>query len=250
MNQGLFEIIENQLLVKNVHRLRLAGDISAIETPGQFVQIQLDGHFLRRPFSVCDAENGILTVLYKSAGTGTNELAEYETGKKLKIFTGLGNGFSQEEAGESPLLVGGGIGMTPLYFLAKRLKEKEPGRNVRVILGFRSADEIFYSEEFEKLGCSVMLTAETGSTPSMKTVRGLVTDALPENYSFVYSCGPLPMMKSLAQKIKTSGEFSLEARMGCGFGACMGCSAETAEGPRRICRDGPIFRKEVLLWED
>ncbi len=245
MKQSIFEITENTPLTANVYRLRLAGDTSAITAPGQFVNILLDGHFLRRPISVCDAEVGKLTLLYKVVGKGTEQMSRMRPGEGLDLLTGLGNGYSLDEAGESPLLVGGGVGVPPLYMLAKKLIAR--GCDVRVILGFNTRTEVFYEEEFRAIGARVTVATVDGSYG----VKGFVTAALDEApYTYFYTCGPEPMLRALHAATVTSGQYSFEERMGCGFGACMGCSCKTVTGNKRICREGPVLRKEEILWKD
>ena len=244
MKQGLFEIKENQMLVPGVYRMRLAGDTSAITAPGQFVNIQLDGHYLRRPISVCDVEGDVLTIIYKVVGKGTGEMSRM-TGGKLDILTGLGNGYDLEAAGERPVLLGGGVGVPPMYKLAKELIAR--GVVPTVILGFNKAEEIFYEEEFKALGCKTMVTTVDGSYG----IKGFVTDALAQvEYTHFYTCGPEPMLKAVYRASTTSGQMSFEERMGCGFGACMGCSCQTLTGYKRICKDGPVMRKEEIKWAD
>ena len=244
MNDSVFTITSNLPLTSSVFELRLSGDTSSITSPGQFVNIKLDHLFLRRPISVCDVNDDELTLIYKVVGRGTEQMAGLKPGTTLSILTGLGNGYDLAAAGDAPLLLGGGVGIPPLYLLAKELRTKN--KAVQVILGFNTKAEIFYENEFRALGCQVMVTTVDGSYG----IKGFVTDALPQDYSYFYTCGPLPMLKSVYRSTKTSGEFSLEERMGCGFGACMGCSMETKDGPRRVCKEGPVFKKEVLLWED
>ncbi len=244
MRQGSFEITENARIAEGIWRMRLRGDTSAITAPGQFVNLRLEGHYLRRPISVCDWEAGELTLIYKVLGKGTAEMTGFPAGKALDLLTGLGNGFSLPESGEAPLLIGGGVGIPPLYGLAKRLRAA--GKRPKAVLGFNTEEEIFYEEEFRALGCEAVLATADGS----RGLRGLVTDALPEDYSYYYTCGPEPMLRAVFRAAKGSGQLSFERRMGCGFGACMGCSCETVAGPKRICREGPVLRKEELLWED
>ena len=239
MQEVCFEIRENAALSDRVFRLRLAGDTSAVRGPGQFVTVSLPGFFLRRPFSVCDCSDGELTLVYQLAGRGTEALSRMQSGR-LDILTGLGNGFDLSRAGGSPLLIGGGLGLTPLYYLAKTLPVPP-----RVLLGFGSEKDAVYLDEFRALGTSVTVCTADGSLGE----KGLVTDLLPRfDCSFFYACGPLPMAKALCRKAAGPGQISLEARMGCGFGACMGCTIETVSGPRRVCKDGPVFEKEALVW--
>ena len=244
MKQGMYIITENISLTKDVWRMVLSGDTSAMTAPGQFIEITLPGFFLRRPISVCDYDENSITIIYKVVGRGTDAMTKLKAGDELDILTGLGNGFDPSKAGDAPLLVGGGVGVPPLYHLAKKLLAS--GKKVSVILGFNKADEIFYAEEFKALGANVTVTTVDGSVG----VKGFVTNALPDSISFVYTCGPMPMLKALYKATgEVSGEYSLEERMGCGFGACMGCSIMTKEGAKRVCKDGPIFQKEVLTWQ-
>ena len=244
MKQTIFEIIENTPLTSSVFKMLLKGDTDDITAPGQFVNIKLDGLFLRRPISVCDCENGVLTLVYKVVGKGTEKMSTMAAGEKLDILTGLGNGYDLEKSGDTPLLLGGGVGVPPLYMLAKELIKK--GKKVSVILGFNTKDEIFYEQEFKALGAQVALTTVDGSYGT----RGFVTDAMKDTeYSYFYTCGPEPMLKAIYSASKTSGQFSFEERMGCGFGACMGCSCHTVTGYKRICKDGPVLEKEEILWE-
>ena len=242
MNDTLFTIIDNRKIAKDVYRMILRGDTSAIKGAGGFVNIQLDGFYLRRPISVCDVEGDVLTLIYKVVGKGTAAMSEMAQDTQLRLLTGLGNGYDLTEAGERPLLIGGGVGVPPMYLLAKRLLAQ--GKQVIVILGFNTADEVFYEDEFKTLGCDVRVTTVDGS----HGVKGFVTDALPEDYTYFYTCGPMPMFKALYKATKTSGQFSFEERMGCGFGACMGCSCKTITGFKRICKEGPVLLKSEIIF--
>ena len=242
MKQGIFKIVDNTPLTKDVYKMRLFGDTSAITRPGQFVNIQIDGLFLRRPISVCDVEDKMLTILYKVVGTGTEKMAAMEEGQ-LDILTGLGNGYNTEESGKRPLLLGGGVGVPPLYGLAKTLIKE--GKRPFVVLGFNTESEVFYEEEFRALGIETVVTTVDGT----RGTKGFVTDALPEDYTYFYTCGPEPMLRAVYKETKTEGQMSFEERMGCGFGACMGCSCKTISGTKRICKEGPVLRKEEILWE-
>ena len=245
MKQGLFTVTENTALTASVYRMRLSGDTSDITVSGQFVNLLLDGFYLRRPISVCDRQEGMLTIVYKVVGKGTEKMSKMQAGDVVDILTGLGNGYDLSEAGESPLLIGGGVGVPPMYLLAKDLIAQ--GKKVSVILGFNNKDEIFYEEEFKALGAKVAVTTVDGSYG----IKGFVTDAMKDmNYSYFYTCGPEPMLKAIWKTSATSGQFSFEERMGCGFGACMGCSCKTLTGNKRICKDGPVLRKEEILWEN
>ena len=239
MKQRLFEIQSNEQIAKNVYRMQLSGDTTGI-LPGQFVNIRVQGQFLRRPISVCNIADGILTIIYKVVGVGTEAMSHLPVGTQLDVLTVLGNGYDLTKAGDAPLLVGGGVGIPPMYMLARQLHEA--GKNVRVILGFNTKDEVFYEEEFRALGCDVTVTTVDGS----HGVKGFVTNALDGKQSYYYTCGPLPMIKALLQAAGTHGEVSMEERMGCGFGACMGCTIQTTRGPKRVCKEGPVFPAEIL----
>ena len=243
MKQSIFTILSNTALTDSVYKMVLAGDTSDITNCGQFVNIQLDGMYLRRPISVCDYDDKTLTIVYKVVGKGTEAMAAMGEGVKLDILTGLGNGYDLTTAGDKPVLLGGGVGVPPMYNLAKKLRAQ--GKEVKVILGFNVQSEIFYEEEFKALGCDVTVTTVDGSYG----VKGFVTNALPEDYTYFYTCGPEPMLKAVYRASKTSGQMSFEERMGCGFGACMGCSCKTLTGYKRICKDGPVMKKEEILWE-
>ena len=244
MKQSLFEIVENTRLVPGVYRMKLRGDTSAITAPGQFVNIQLEGLFLRRPISVCDVEGDVLTIIYKVVGKGTEAMSHLQEGQ-LDVLTGLGNGYDLSAAGERPVLLGGGVGVPPMYLLAKRLIAD--GKTPAVVLGFNKKEEIFYEEEFKALGCKIFVTTVDGSYG----IKGFVTDALQAlDYTHFFTCGPEPMLKAVYKASKSSGQMSFEERMGCGFGACMGCSCKTLTGYKRICKDGPVMRKEEIKWED
>ena len=243
MKQGLFEIVENRPLTCDVMQIRLKGDCSAIIRPGQFVDIKIEGLFLRRPFSVCDCEDGVITLVYKVLGSGTEKLSKIQSGS-LDLLTGLGNGFDPALSGERPLLIAGGLGFTPLYILAKTLIKE--GKHPSVILGFNSAEEVIYEDEFKALGAEVTVCTVDGSYG----LKGFVTEAMKDrDYSYFYTCGPESMYRPVYDCAKSDGEFSFEARMGCGFGACMGCSCETLYGAKRICKDGPVLKKGEIKWQ-
>ena len=244
MQQLLFEIVKNEPLTADVYRMQLAGDTTAITAPGQFVNIKLAGKFLRRPISVNDCTDGLLTIIYKVVGKGTEQMSAMKAGEVLDVLVGLGNGYDLTEAGDHPVLLGGGVGVPPLYMLAKQLIAM--GKKVSVVLGFNKASEVFYEEEFRALGADVTVTTVDGSHGT----KGFVTNALPADYTYFYTCGPEPMLKAVYKATNTSGQMSFEERMGCGFGACMGCSCKTLTGYKRICREGPVMRKEEILWEN
>ena len=244
MKQSIFEIIENRPLTDSVMLMRLSGDTSDVTAPGQFVNIKLEGLFLRRPISVCDCKDGILTLIYKVVGKGTEQMKGMKAGEKLDILTGLGNGYNMSKAGDHALLVGGGVGVPPMYMLARLLREE--GKKVTVILGFNTKSEMFYEEEFKELGCDVRVATADGSYG----IKGFVTNALDGiDADYFYTCGPEPMLKALYNATSISGQFSFEERMGCYFGACMGCSCKTLYGNKRICKDGPVLEKEEIIWE-
>ena len=244
MKQGNFSIIENIALTDNVYKMILQGDVSAVTAPGQFVNIKLDGRFLRRPISVCDVADDCLTIIYKAVGKGTAQMSQMKEGT-LDVLTGLGNGYDLTLSGDCPVLLGGGVGVPPMYLLAKELITQ--GKKVSVILGFNTQSEVFYEQEFLALGAEVTVTTVDGSYG----IRGFVTDALSNmDYTYFYTCGPEPMLKAVYRAAKTSGQMSFEERMGCGFGACMGCSCKTITGYKRICKEGPVMKKEEILWED
>lgn len=244
MKQSLFEIIENVQLTESVYKMTLSGDVSDISAPGQFVNIKLDGLYLRRPISVCDVGENILTVIYKVVGKGTEQMSKMRSGK-LDVLTGLGNGYDLSVSGDKPVLLGGGVGVPPMYLLAKELIAQ--GKQVSVILGFNTKEEIFFEDAFKALGADVTVTTVDGSYG----LKGFVTDALKQvEYTYFYTCGPEPMLKAVYAASTTSGQMSFEKRMGCGFGACMGCSCKTITGYKRICKEGPVMRKEEILWEN
>ena len=244
MKQSEFTILENAPLSRRFIRLRLRGDVSAVTAPGQFVNLRLEGLFLRRPLSVCDAAGDTLTLIYEPVGRGTEQLRALPAGTKLDLLTGLGNGFDLSRAGDAPLLIGGGSGVSPLYGLAKVLRAQ--GKAVTVILGFGSGDEAYYESEFRALGAEVVLCTEDGS----RGLRGFVTAAMDRPYSFFYACGPDAMLRAVCETAAASGQLSFAERMGCGFGACMGCTHRTRGGYKRVCKDGPVFDKEEILWDD
>ena len=243
MKQGIFEIKSNVALTATVYKMVLTGDTSAITCPGQFVNILLDGLFLRRPISVNECVGDELTLIYKVVGKGTEQMANMTAGQPLDVLTGLGNGYDLSKAGDKPLLIGGGVGVPPLYMLARQLREA--GKEVSVILGFNTKDEVFCEADFKALGCDTTVTTVDGSYG----VKGFVTNALPESYTHFYTCGPEPMLKAVYKATVTDGQFSFEERMGCGFGACMGCSCKTVTGNKRICKEGPVLTKEDIIWE-
>ena len=244
MKQGLYEIIENKPLTDSVYKMVLHGDVTSITNCGQFINIKLDGKYLRRPISVCDVNDDSVTILYKVVGHGTEQMSKMPCGTMLDVLTDLGNGYDTSLSGENPVLVGGGVGVPPLYMLARKLIAE--GKKVSVILGFNTKSEIFYEKEFKALGANVYVTTVDGSYG----IKGFVTDALKDiDYSYFFSCGPEPMLKALYKASSTSGQMSFEERMGCGFGACMGCSCKTITGYKRICKDGPVMMKEEILWE-
>ena len=245
MKQSEFIITLNQPIAKDVYKMRLLGDTSHITKAGQFVNIKLDGFYLRRPISVCDIDRDALTIIYKVVGQGTDMMAKMNVRDTLDVLTGLGNGYDLSMSGDKPLLLGGGVGVPPLYYLAKKLVEE--GKEVTAVLGFNTADEVFCEQDFKDLGVKTIVTTVDGSYGT----KGFVTDAIKDmGYTYFYTCGPEPMLKAVYKATSTSGQFSFEKRMGCGFGACMGCSCKTITGNKRICKEGPVLVKEDIIWED
>ncbi len=243
MKQGIYEIKRNVKIAKDVYEMVLAGDTSAITAPGQFVNILLEGKYLRRPISICDWDENTVTLIYKVVGGGTEQMAGLPVGGKLDLLVGLGNGYNTEKCGEKPLLIGGGVGVPPLYGLCKALRKA--GKEVQVVLGFNTAEEVFLKEGFEKLGASVTVATADGSVG----VKGFVTNAMESlDYDYFYTCGPEPMFRAIERAVSVSGQYSFEERMGCGFGACMGCSCKTKYGNKRICKDGPVLEREEIIW--
>ena len=243
MKDQIFEVKSNRLIAKNTYLCELSGDTSEITAPGQFVNLKLEGFYLRRPISVCDISQDTLTIIYKAVGAGTEKMAAMTGGERIPTLVGLGNGYDLSRSGDAPLLIGGGAGVPPMYLLCKRLVSE--GKHPTVILGFGSSDEVFFKNEFEALGVRVIVTTVDGS----EGIRGFVTNAMEDvEYTYFYTCGPEPMLRAVYDKSVTDGEFSFEERMGCGFGACMGCSCKTKYGNKRICRDGPVLTKEEIIW--
>ena len=242
MKNSVFTITKNTPLTSNVYVMTLKGDTDGISCGG-FVNIKLDGLYLRRPISVCDCEGDTLTIIYKVVGKGTEQMSIMGEGDSLDLLTGLGNGYDSSLSGDRPLLIGGGVGVPPLYMLCKKLVSE--GKKPTVILGFNKADEVFYADEFASLGAEVRVTTVDGSMG----IKGFVTDAMKDTeYTYFYTCGPEPMLKAVYKATSTSGQMSFEERMGCGFGACMGCSCKTVTGYKRICKEGPVLTKEEILW--
>ena len=245
MKQQILKITENIRVAENVYKMVLEDPELEEMKPGQFVNIRLDGLYLRRPISVCESEAGSLTIIYKAVGKGTEQMSRMKEREKLDVLTGLGNGYDLTKAGDRPLLLGGGVGVPPLVMLARKLREQ--GKDVTAVLGFNTMEEVFGQAAFEIMGVNTIVTTADGTYGT----KGFVTDAMPEDYSYFYTCGPEPMLKAVYRKTKTSGQFSFEERMGCGFGACMGCSCRTITGTKRICREGPVLEKEeILSWAD
>ncbi len=242
---AIYTVLSNEPLTGSVWRMILGGDTQWITAPGQFVNIALEGRYLRRPISVCDYDERTITLIYKVVGDGTAQMSRMAPGVRLDLLTGLGNGFSTDADTRRPLLVGGGVGVPPLYNLARRLLAE--GRGVQVVLGFNTAAEVFYADEFRALGCDVTVATADGSAG----VAGFVTTAIAArglDFDYFYACGPLPMLRALCQAVEQPGELSFEERMGCGFGACMGCSCRTLTGDKRICKEGPVLKKEEIIW--
>ena len=245
MKQSIFRITSNEKIARDIFKMTLAGDTSAITAPGQFVNIKLDGFFLRRPISVCDCVGENLTLIYKTVGHGTEQMSRMKNGDELDLLTGLGNGYNTRTSGDSPLLVGGGVGVPPMYMLCKELISE--GKKVTVVLGFNSKDDVFCEDEFKALGADVHISTADGTYGT----KGFVTDVIKDlQYTFFYTCGPEPMFRAMHKIMKTPGQYSFEERMGCGFGACMGCSCKTLTGNKRICKEGPVMESEEIIWAD
>jgi len=242
--RGIYEVIANDKIAKDVHKMILKGDTSYITFPGQFINIKIDDLYLRRPISICDYDKETITIIFKVVGHGTEKMAEMKKGTKLDILTGLGNGFNKTRSGKSPLLVGGGVGTPPMYRLCKELIDE--GKSPIVVLGFNSKEDVFFEDEFKKLGAEVYISTVDGSYGT----KGFVTDVIKDldNYTYHYACGPLPMLKALYNTAEGDGEYSFEERMGCGFGACMGCTVRVKDGFKRVCKDGPVLKKEEIVW--
>ena len=243
--KGIYKILANEPLTASVWRMVLEGDTEWIVRPGQFVNIAFEGRYLRRPISVCDCDARTLTLIYKVVGGGTEQMSRMAAGAELDLLTGLGNGFDTSNDARRPLLVGGGVGVPPLYKLAKALLAE--GKPVSVVLGFNTADEIFYADEFRALGCDVHVATADGSAGT----KGFVTTAIAGDgidFDYFYACGPLPMLRALCDSVAQDGQLSFEERMGCGFGACMGCSCKTKYGNKRICKEGPVLTKGEIIW--
>lgn len=243
MYQGFYEIKSNKKLTESIFQMVLIGDTSSITAPGQFINIKLDGFYLRRPISICDYDDSTITIIYKVVGEGTEVMSKMNSGEKLDVLCGLGNGFDTSKSLDKPVLIGGGVGVPPMYNLCKKLITE--GKKITVILGFNKEEEVFYEDEFKKLGADVKVTTVDGSYG----IKGFVTDALKDTeYDYFYTCGPMPMFKAIEATAITSGQYSFEERMGCGFGACMGCSCKTKYGNKRICKDGPVLEREEIIW--
>jgi len=239
-----YKILQNKNIAKNTYKMILEGDTTYIRRPGQFINIELDGFYLRRPISVCDYDEKTITIIYKVVGNGTEKMATFEEGQELDILTGLGNGFEVKRSGEKPLLIGGGVGTPPMYNLCKKLVEQ--GKNPIVVLGFGNVDDVFYEEKFKEIGAEVYISTVDGSYGT----KGFVTDIVKnlKDYTYYYTCGPKNMLKAVYDTATTDGELSFEEKMGCGFGACMGCTCETTKGNKRICKEGPVLKKEEIIW--
>ena len=243
MTQGIYKILKNEQLTENVYRMVLCGDTSALTAPGQFVNLTVEGCYLRRPISVFDWDEETITIIYKVVGEGTEKMSRWQQGFECDVLVGLGNGFNVSASGNEPVLIGGGVGIPPLFGLCKRLISE--GKKPKVVLGFNKKEEIFCKEDFENIGAEVYVTTVDGSFG----IKGFVTDALKElSYTYFYTCGPMPMFKAIEKTAEGSGEYSFEERMGCGFGACMGCSCKTKYGNKRICKDGPVLKREEIIW--
>lgn len=243
MIQAIYEVKENICIARDIYKMILLGDTSDITKPGQFINLQLEGKFLRRPISICDYDDKSITIIYKVVGAGTEQMAQMLPGTKIDILVGLGNGFDTAKCADNALLIGGGVGVPPMYNLAKKLIAE--GKKVSVILGFNSSEDVFYEDEFKSIGADVYVATADGSYGT----KGFVTDVMKDlSYDYFFTCGPEPMFKAIEKIAVTSGQYSFEERMGCGFGACMGCSCETKYGYKRICKDGPVMEREEIVW--
>ena len=245
MKNVIYTIKENVRIADSIYKMVLLGDTSDITAPGQFINIKLDGFYLRRPISVCDYDTSSVTIIYKVVGAGTETMAKMGEGAELDTLIGLGNGFDTSKSGDIPVLIGGGVGVPPMYNLCKKLVSE--GKKPTVILGFNSAKDVFYEDEFKALGATVHIATADGSCGT----KGFVTTVLEKiDYSYFYTCGPEPMFRAIDKIAKTGGQYSFEERMGCGFGACMGCSCKTLTGNKRICKEGPVMEREEIIWKD
>ncbi len=243
MIQSFYTVAENENIARDVYMMKLVGDTSPIAAPGQFVNIKLDGFYLRRPISICDYDAESITIIYKVVGKGTEAMSKIGKGAELDLLVGLGNGFDTSKSGETPLLIGGGMGVAPMYNLCRKLISE--GKKPVVVNGFNSADDVYLESEFKALGAEVYITTADGSCGA----KGFVTDVVANlDYTYFYTCGPMAMFKAIEAIATTSGQYSFEERMGCGFGACMGCSCKTKYGNKRICKDGPILEREEIVW--
>ena len=244
MTKGIYKIADNHKIAKDIYKMVLIGDTSAVNAPGQFINIALNGFYLRRPISICDYDNKSITIIYKSVGEGTEYMSTLQAGNNLDVLVGLGNGFNTSLSGNTPLVIGGGVGIPPMYNLTKKLISE--GKNPIVILGFNTKDDSFYIEDFEKLGIKTLVATTDGSIGKKGFVTSIIAGI--DDYSYFYTCGPILMLKAIYDNTSTSGQLSFEERMACGFGACMGCSCKTKYGDKRICKDGPVLVKEEIIW--
>ena len=243
MIQSFYTVAKNDNIARDVYEMKLMGDTSAITAPGQFVNIRIEGFYLRRPISVCDYDSESITIVYKVVGKGTEVMSKIGEGETLDLLVGLGNGFDTSKSGQTPLLIGGGMGVAPMYNLCKKLIAE--GKEPIVVNGFNSDADVYYEDEFRATGAQVYIATADGS----RGTKGFVTDVTANlDYTYFYTCGPMPMFKAVDKTAKTSGQFSFEERMGCGFGACMGCSCKTKYGNKRICKDGPVLEREEIVW--
>lgn len=241
----LFTIKENRRIASDTYRMELSCGFMPETRAGQFVDIALDGFYLRRPIAVCDLSDDGMTICYKAVGKGTEYMSTLRPGMTLDLLTGLGNGFNVAACRDAALLIGGGLGAAPLHLLCRELKAA--GKKVSVVLGFNKAEEIILIEEYRKMGVEPGIATLDGSAGTKGFVGDVIARMSPE-YDRFYCCGPLPMMKAVCESLPTGGEASLEERMGCGAGFCYGCTRMTRGGAKRICKDGPVFDKEEIIW--
>ena len=243
MRDNRYTVVKNEEIAPGTYYMTIAGDTSQIKDPGQFINIKIDGLYLRRPMSICSYDEESMSIIYKVVGKGTEAMSRMPAGDSFDALSPLGNGFDTEKIPEGALLIGGGAGAMPIYTLAMILRDK--GKKPHVIIGFNREEEIFFADEFRDLGVELTIATMDGSVG----VKGTVVDAMEKaNRPYVCVCGPDPMMKAVAEH-SSGGQFDLGARMACGFGACMGCTVITKSGPKRVCKDGPIFDQEEIIWQ-
>lgn len=244
--QGMMEIVKIENIADNVYEMTLKGaGAKYITKPGQFINIKINDSlqpYLRRPMSISDYDDQTIIIVFKVVGLGTEILKNKAIGEKLDCLIGLGNGFEINEG--DALLVGGGLGTPPLYNLGKKLHKK--GIKVTTVLGFNSKKDIFYVDKFKEFG-DVFVATMDGSVGTKGTVVDVIKQAN-LTFDYYYTCGPEPMLDAMVINYPNNGQLSFEARMGCGFGACMGCSCKVKTKPyKRICVEGPVLLSEEVI---